>query len=484
MSNKKYKVINVQDWSKVDEIPISTEVASNINSVSPNQIGLYKDDKGQYHTSGFVGIKKLYNKDGSTTRITDSIDNDYGKEVVLSVSPRFNLNQWEMLSTVMRDNEFERYTHNDSNKFFEIFYNEKPIKINTSENGGELILAMSFVRCCQVLCRKQLKSKLEFTESNLNGKLRGNIVINKHIKQNLTQGRADRIYCRYPTFSIDTLENRILKAALSVADKIIKNNSNLNEMRKMIRYCKTSFQNVRSVSIKKSDFSSIKITGFNSYYKDSIDLAKILLNYGTIDISQNPEKSNYKMIIPYVIKMESLFEFYVRSKIKEYLNNNKFDNLKIDKYRTNRDKDVLKTIDNNSGAYLMESYIPDIALMRKCDIDQEWKYIAVYDVKYQNYIRPSSRDTVRHNSHQLLFYMLLLNVNKCGFIFPELKLDQKINRTEEAIIENTKIYTLNIQDGNASKQPQKEYTQWIIGNNQCEINFTFEKMIKYSMDIN
>src|SRR3712207_5703866 len=120
-------------------------------------------------------------------------------------------------------------------------------------------------------------------------------------------------------------------------------------MQKMIKYCKTSLQNVRKVSIKKSDFSSIKINGFNSYYKDSIDLAKILLNYGSIDVSTNFEKLNCKMIIPYVIKMESLFEFYVRSKIKEYLNNHKFDNLRIDQYRTPRDKGILKTIDNNSG---------------------------------------------------------------------------------------------------------------------------------------
>lgn len=98
----------------------------------------------------------------------------------------------------------------------------------------------------------------------------------------------------------------------------------------------------------------------------------------------------------------------------------------------------------------MNNYVPDIAL-----IDQEGgenKYIAVFDVKYQNSTNAVYSETRRHNSHQLLFYTLLLNVTRCGFIFPKSKTDEELGDLE--------MYELNIQTGDAMDPSDREYTQW------------------------
>lgn len=55
----------------------------------------------------------------------------------------------------------------------------------------------------------------------------------------------------------------------------------------------------------------------------------------------------------------------------------------------------------------MNKYVPDIALLKG---DGKKRYIAVFDMKYQNSRNSVYAESRRHNSHQLLFYTLLLNV--------------------------------------------------------------------------
>lgn len=151
------------------------------------------------------------------------------------------------------------------------------------------------------------------------------------------------------------------------------------------------------------------------------------------------------------MKMEMLFEFYVRSKIKKYIKSKSWDDfLRLSKYEP---KGKL-TVADNKESYLMPTYIPDLAFQWYDCMDEKWKYIAVFDVKYQ-FSDSFKLNTRRHNTHQLLFYMLMLNVRKCGFIFP--------------VIANCKsVYTsLNIQNSNMSKFP-REYAQYYIGNEEYD----------------
>jgi LPS O-antigen subunit length determinant protein (WzzB/FepE family) len=48
----------------------------------------------------------------------------------------------------------------------------------------------------------------------------------------------------------------------------------------------------------------------------------------------------------------------------------------------------------------------------------------------------------------------LLNVTRCGFIFPKSKTDEELGDLE--------MYELNIQTGDAMAPSDREYTQWTV----------------------
>lgn len=297
----------------------------------------------------------------------------------------------------------------------------------------------------------------------------------KHIKQNVSQAREDRIFCKYPIFTVDTLENRIMKAALIKAKKVFRNNGiAVKEIGRIYSYCENSLKAVRTVSISKSDFNRVNTTGFNSCYKRVMGLAKtVLLNTGVNDLI-GKETDEIRYVIPYTINMESLFEFYVRAVLKEYLRKDSDSHIVLDEYRMSQKNPLLTLKDSDQQAYLMNHYVPDIALIDQSD--SESKYIAVFDVKYQNSLNTVYSETRRHNSHQLLFYTLLLNVKRCGFIFPKQRKDEKLDDLE--------MYELNIQSGDARDTSDREYTQWSAEFTSTSNNRLAERIVHYVKGIN
>lgn len=449
MKSKVKLISGLKDWNRDYDklIPKGISAAKSMNGAVPEEMGLYIDDKGYYHTSGYVGVGWLKNHQGriSTNPLT-------GEKLALMIVPRFSMNPWEMLIKVMNDPEYELYTSGVNGNFFEIYTGEELIPVPNTESGGELLAAISFVKECEKICKKNLRQAMDFKEENFNGKIVGNIQVAKHIKRNVTQAREDRVYCRYPVFTIDTLENRILKAALIKAKKVFKKNGiTVKEIGRIYSYCENSLKAVRTTNIAKSDFNRVNITGFNSYYKSVMELAKTVLIGNGVNDLYGAETEETKYVIPYTINMESLFEFYVRASLKEYLRKDPDSKIILDEYRMPQKNPLLTLKESDQQAYLMNHYVPDIALINQ--EGGENKYIAVFDVKYQNSTNAVYNDTRRHNSHQLLFYTLLLNVTRCGFIFPKQKTDDELS--------DISLYELNIQTGDAMDDSDREYTQWL-----------------------
>lgn len=444
-------VSNIKDWSIIKSyksfMPKSVYVSSGINAIADSNLGIYKDHRDRICASGFVGVCWLVDFYGKKV-----VDSD-GKKFAIRIEPRFkSINPWEMLIKVFNDPEYELYAA-EAGPFFHIYSNEKMIPLHGSENGGLLLAALSFIKECERICKKHVSRSMSFEESNFNGKVVGNIQVSKHIKANITQGREDRIFCRYPIFTIDTLENRILKSALAKAKKILKSSGvKSSEYKKICAYCENALKAVRVHSVSKSEIAQANLTGFNSYYKNAIELAKVVLFTSGVDDLANKENDKVKYVVPYKINMERLFEFYVRASIKEYLRNMRIDEYSLDKYRTNKNDPLHVLKENKMNPYIMNNYIPDIAIIR------DGKYVAVYDVKYQYSTGKASTDSRRHNSHQILFYTLLLNVPYCGFIFPNAN-----NAMEYGIVEESGSgLGLQIQESVLGVSEEKEYTQWLV----------------------
>ena len=467
----------IKDWKALPKdikLPSQTYASPGMNNVSSTFMGLYKTEGNDYHTSGFVGVGWL--KDYKGNIVTDP---DTGAECAIMIKPRFpKMDPWEMLTKVLADEEYDEYVKQQG-ELYTFDASQKLIPVKAAVTGGEMLASLSFLKSCEKICRRHLCRMMSFEENNFNGKIIGNIQVSKHIKYNVVIGREDRIYCRYPLFTIDTIENRILKAALKKAHIIIQNTLKRNgEIQKIYNYCNNVLKMVSTVNIVRSDFNRVKTTGCNSHYKNILKLAYIILfNEGVSDL-HNEETSKVSLVIPYTINMESLFEFYVRSIIKDYFKKSNNERYHLDEYRYQSDNS-LNVLDEDYSAnnlYIMDKYIPDIAIYE--NVDDKKKYVAVFDVKYQHSTKKAYATTVRHNSHQLLFYMLLLNVTTCGFIFPK----------EEKSLEISDGVKLCVQDGNRIQGNERQsafYTQWQIDVDEEKKQSGFaNRMIEYLKNLN
>ena len=345
-------IISFKDWSPYKGIfPYGT---AELNGSPETNLGLRRDNDGNIASQGYIGITRLREK--------NNIISDENGEVILQIKPRFDLDPWEMLNAVLADDEYADYITKengpDPDTLYKIFTNEKPIRIKTTQsNDSALMVAISFINLCHNLCRKQLKPRMTSTEENLSGKVRGKILFRKQLKNNVFQGREDRVFCRCGVFTIDCIENQILKAALFKAKIILgqsANASGMTHIQKMMKFCFNALDSVSKANVTSASFSQVKTGGFYSYYKPALELAKaLILNMNiSIEDSINAEKERY--IIPFVIKMEALFEFYCRVKIKEMIEGS---SIKMVPY--NRKFPVLS---GSTKPHVLKHVIPDILL--------------------------------------------------------------------------------------------------------------------------
>ena len=493
MKNKQTFIIFANDWSlipqKQDDVDVYkllelAEVGNFFNDQS-NTTGIYKDkDKNVYRTTGLVGIRKLRSK-GNNTFLSQKIK---GKimDIAIQISPSYvNLPPWEMLLEVLQDGEYSKYIAEDRSRFFSVFYSEGTIKADTGDGAGKTILMMSFIMSCQQLCRNQLKKQMTLKEENLTASVRGSILLSKHLRENVVHGRQDKVFCKYPVFSLDTIENQILKKALLVSyDYIRAKDLDLPEIVNALVYCLDSFRTVKNRVIRTSDFTAIKVSGFNSSYKGPLELARLIIGKNGLNVEIQGKRKAQREVLPYFIKMESVFEFYIRAKIRQTIEVNYNEIFKLADYRDYYGVNAYQTYKNENEKdgepYLTKTFNPDILILKKPPgnntdniTDEECTPLAVFDVKYQS-TESVFKETRRNNTHQLLFYTLLFHVKECGFIFP-LEKDSKPSRAR---------CQLNVKA--PDREPAWNYSQWFVSvdvdkDNQAE---SIKEILKYLAGIN
>lgn len=394
------------DWSQIDE---SESFWGKINLQKPeDNFGIHPYHNGLW-TSGMIGVGRVFDKNGKSIQ-------ENGKEHILVVTSNYGMDPWKMLEKVLGDEEYEAYTAEleKENKFlFRIFFDQPAIPLEQDENSGaELLYALSFINACYSFCKKGLKTSLIYMTENYTAKLRGKIDVSKNVKYNTARGRSDKFYCKYIDFTVDTVENQIIKAALLRCKAILKQHFRENPtVNHRIGYCVNTLRHVNgSRKLSNNDFNSVSVSGLYSYYKPVMEQARAILGRKLHTYAEKDGSASRKRVytIPYVINMETLFEFYTRTILKEALETSKY-RLESYSHRLFLQKGVTKAEEAEKGIHLMAYCIPDIVI---CD-KNTGKPAMVIDAKYKPDNRP-----VRADSHQLLSYVLLTGVDRCGFIFP------------------------------------------------------------------
>lgn len=394
----------IKDWSQLDK---SEGIWGTLSLDNPERnFGIHKYNDG-FWTSGYVGVGRLYNKKQQPI-CTE------GKEHVVVISPQYDLNPWKMLELVMSDDEYEDYISSlDNERFlFKVFYDEPLIRLAKDEqNDADLLYALSFVNSCYALCKKGLKKSLYYQEENCQSKVHGKINVKKNIRENTRRGRNDRFYCQYIDFTENNIENRILKTTLVKCKKLLSERFEIGQgLAQRIGFCEYVFRRVNLVQIKLSDFNSASVSGLYMYYKPLLRQAKCIHSqkYYSYSADNGVTITRSVFTVPYMINMETLFEFYARILTKKALEGTNY-TLSPYAQKIFLQKNVTDMSQAEKGIHLIPYCIPDLIICERNTSNP----IIVLEAKYKQHNR-----SARTDSHQLLSYVLLTGVKKCGFVFP------------------------------------------------------------------
>ena len=433
-------------------------------------LGVSTIHSGVLQTQGYIGLVRMKNSFGKVIKYE-------GRECVLHVKPRFNIDPVQALIYIANnDEEYESYLKSLGNKsneaedkwLFKFFEDETPIKITGKKSDNNmLIIAIAYVGLLKDLCRRNLKPSMNSSDSNLTGKVKGKIIFSQHIKHNILKGREDRIYCRHQVITFDNIENQILQEALYVAEKLIKENKLIDNLKPQIAYCKHILRFVPRKRIKVSDYTKVKVNGMYSYYKPVINMAKMLLANIAVNINDNVEMNEVAYVQPYMINMETIFELFTRTifkkaitAYKESMSNNLIP-LQLSRFRTIKDNDNYKILkgkyDNGKliSTYIMDrTIIPDLVI-EKGSKNEGIEYI-IFDCKYKDKER---RDASRYDAFQLMTYSLLYNAKIVGFVFPSFR--NNITKSNNLVSLGDRINIVNERD-------EREYYEYVLTGNSVE----------------
>lgn len=440
-----------------DYFPVSSSQFVNSNYINPINLGVYLDRDWNVHSTQFVGIMPLTERNGRNPLKLG------GEPCVIKIDSRFHISPSEMLNEVLSGDDYyenpgmlqcNAYRVSELNKLFGKG-NKNKVLCGTVSDIGKVTLQpgnttsgkssddleaflsgaypifeiIQFVNAAKDICKKNLKMQSVFKEENLVGKVKGRILINKQIKQNISRGQYHKTYCAYNALSENIKENVIIKYALHLCSKF----GIADSLREDIAFCNRVLANVPLKKCSASDFVGLKNNGVFRQYKQAMDAAKIIIKRYYISYQQSESGGKEEgigvadySVDPYFIDMNLLFEYYCRALFRKEINqyNNTYDaqiGLRMDP-ATRGNIPLFSPNEKEVGAF-MKTYIPDILIRatRKDESDDRGtdSILAVIDAKYSN-VEDSLEKRAR--THQILFYMNVLNCNYGGLISPS---DQK-----------------------------------------------------------
>lgn len=205
-------------------------------------------------------------------------------------------------------------------KFYGIDFDRKPIETDALSNQLTPLLIIHFLAILQRLSKRGLKRDYVIREDNLQSKIKGKICIHQNIRLNDINKRNDRTYCQYQDYTVDNLENRLLKKALLFSERYIhklnKHNS-YNDIRSVTSSLLSMFNDV-SEEIEVYEVNRVASNKLFKEYKEAIHIAKMILRQFNFSISKTGIEPKTTPV--FWIDMSRLYEVYVYTKLYESYN--------------------------------------------------------------------------------------------------------------------------------------------------------------------
>ena len=283
--------------------------------------------------------------------------------------------------------EMIKYLKNFPSKYFQTAELEF-----VKNNLLEVFISM-FLDEVNRLIKMGLKSNYELKNDNL-AICKGKINFTEQIKKNYIH--KEKFYLSYDEFTLNRVENRLIKSTLYLLLKVAKDKEN----KKNIVTLLSNFENIdRSLNYKKDLSSIIKDRNLKNY-KLALKWCEIFL-LGLSFTQFNGSNVAIALLFP----MEKIFQDYVAAKLKIIFNSNKNFILSI----------------QDKGYYLFENQRmfalrPDIVITNKQTgqkyiVDTKWKML---DINKSNY------GIAQSDMYQMYAYGKKYLTNNVTLLFPEI----------------------------------------------------------------
>ncbi|MFY9226787.1 MAG: hypothetical protein WAQ98_29195 [Blastocatellia bacterium] len=248
-----------------------------------------------------------------------------------------------------------------------------------------LLVLLAFLDSLKVLINQGLNQNYQEIKDS-SQTIRGRIDFANQFKENPVH--LIQHSCEYTEISIDTLENQILKLALTEISIICK-----QELISLFSQIYPHFNLVKLINLDKINFEQLVFSRLNAHYKVPLALAKMIL-----ELSSPNLKDGSKQFPAFLIDMNKLFERYIAEELKDLCQND----LQLD-YQTSNYLDINQQL----------KIIPDLVLRRADQV------LAILDTKYQ-------LQETTNSYYQILAYCLAYQSCKGILIYPNWEKEDNI----------------------------------------------------------
>lgn len=223
------------------------------------------------------------------------------------------LNYLEMILEVMAEPKvFEKA----SNLVF-IDWNRQQISITQRQDRLTPFLIAQFLQLLKAIVRKGLKKSYYMVEQNLNSRIKGKVLVGKHIKQNVFKNRLTSTFCTFQVFGEDNTENQFLKRVLLFVSAYVENNGeifngNITQIKHNIHYCSPAFEHISNEN-RDHEMKQIKQNPFFKEYKEALKIGEYILKKFAYNITKTSDQQYSTP--PFWIDMPALFELYFYAKL-------------------------------------------------------------------------------------------------------------------------------------------------------------------------
>ena len=193
-----------------------------------------------------------------------------------------------------------------------------PIECESVDFDITPLLIAHFVKLAEGITKKGLKRDYVIKEEALNGKIKGKLMLGKVMRRVINTGRQDILDCRYQDYSVDNIDNRILKKTLLFAQSyfLVHGLSSGYDILNLIRSTLSCFGEVNS-DVSVQDIKHHRNNPLFKEYNEALKVAKMVLCRFGYSISNTNNDTDKRSTPPFWINMPVLFELYAYSALVE-----------------------------------------------------------------------------------------------------------------------------------------------------------------------